>query len=190
VNAGSPARAPLRGPGRSAAIAALVASVALAGCRGKRLAEDEHAPAPPTARTSSEEPPPVDRALPGELAEGTQRAFGLALPRVMTVKGRFDDVVFAACDAPADQVANYVRHRVTTDKIVTGPEKTVFTRATVRGHPGTLVAISVVSYGNRTELEVRDVTPKQAQPGLSSDDRWRELGLTPEGDPIDPTHLH
>lgn len=174
-----------------AAIAALGAAIALAGCRGKRSTEDEHLPPPPSARASVEvEPPPVDRALPGELAEGTQRAFGFALPRVMKVKGRFDDVVYATCDAPADQVANYVRQRVTADKIVTGPEKTVFSRATVKGNPGTYVAISVVSYGNRTELEVRDVTPKPVKAGLSPDERWRELGLTPEGDPIDPTQLH
>jgi len=172
-------------------IAAMSAAIALAGCRAKRSAADEHAPAPPSARTTAEvDATPVDRALPGELAEGSTRAFGFALPRVMTVKGRFDDVIFAAGDAPADQVANYVRQRVTADKIVTGPEKTVFSRATVKGNPGTLVAIAVVSYGNRTELEVRDVTPKPVKAGLSPDDRWRELGLTPEGDPVDPTQLH
>lgn len=132
---------------------------------------------------------PVDRALPGELAEGTYRAFGLLLPRVMNVSARFDNVVFASTDAPPDQVANYVRQRVAADKIVTGPEKTVFSRAMVKGNPGPLVQIMVVAKSGRTELEVRDVTLKPSKPDLSPEERWRELGLRPDGTPLDPTQL-
>lgn len=172
-------------------VAAILLAIALVGCRAKRGVEDQHA-APPEPRAAvSAAPPqaPVDQALPGELAEGTFRAFGLLLPRVMNVSARFDDVVFATGDAPPEQVANYMRQRVNADKIVTGPEKTVFSRATVKAHPGQLVGIMVVSKGGRTELEVRDVTLKHAKDGLSSDERWRELGLSPDGTPLDPTRL-
>ncbi|MFT3767335.1 MAG: hypothetical protein QM820_17690 [Minicystis sp.] len=171
------------------ALLAAAAALSLGGCRSRR-APDEHAlppaPRPPPVVTTAE---PVDEALPGELAEGTVRAFGLALPRVMAVRGRFDDVVFAAGDAPPDQVANYVRQRVTAEKIETGPEKTLFSRATVKGSPGTLIAVSVVTHNGRTEIEIRDVTPKPDRPGQSSDDRWRALGLQPDGTPLDPTQL-
>jgi hypothetical protein len=172
----------------------LIATAALSAsaCRTRRAVEDEHAPPPsvapaPIARSAAQ---PVDQVLPGELAVGSVRAFGFPLPRVMTVKGRFDEVVFAAGQAPADQVANYVRQRVTADKIVTGPEKTVFSRAAVKATPGPLMTISVVAHGDKTEIEVRDITPKPAKEGLTPEERWRELGLNPDGSPIDPTRLH
>ena len=160
----------------------------LGGCRQKRGAGDQHE-TPPSRRPAASTPLPVDRALPGELAEGTARAFGLLLPRVMRVSGRFEDVVFATGDAPADQVANYVRQRVNADQIVTGPEKTVFARATIKSTPGPLIAVSVLSRDGRTELEIRNVAPKPAKDGLSPDERWRELGLNPDGTPLDPTRL-
>jgi hypothetical protein len=169
------------------------ATLGASGCRTRRTVEDEHAPPPtlPAARTAAPSArPPVDRTLPGELAEGSLRAFGLPLPRVMKVKGSFDEVVFASGNAPAHQVANYVRQRVIADKIVTGPEKTVFSRASVKATPGPLMTISVVAHGDKTEIEVRDITPKPAKPGLTPEERWRELGLNPDGSPIDPTQLH
>lgn len=172
---------------------AALAALHAASCRRRRPTVDEHAPPPPPAATSAraeEEPPPVDRALPDELAEGTARAFGFPLPRVMNVKGRFDDVVFASGSAAPDMVANYVRRRVIADKILTGPEKTIFTRASLKTNPGALMTISVVSNGNVTELEVREIKPKPAKEGLSPEDRWRELGFRPDGTPLDPTQLH
>jgi hypothetical protein len=174
-----------------AAALALLLTGCLAGCRGRRLPDDQHAAPPAGARAVATVAPaaPVDQALPGELAEGDVRAFGLALPRVMAVRGRFGDVVYATGDAPPDEVANYVRQHLTAEKIVTGPEATLFSRATVKGSPGPLVAVSVVNHGGRTEMEVRDVTPKPERAGQSSDDRWRELGLKPDGTPLDPTQL-
>jgi hypothetical protein len=169
------------------------AALCASGCRTRRAVEDEHAapasvpPVPVAARSAAQ---PVDQTLPGELAEGSVRAFGFPLPRVMTVKGQFAEVVFAAGQAPADQVANYVRQRVTADKILTGPEKTVFSRAAVKATPGPLMTISVVSRGDKTEIEVRDITPKPAKEGLTPEERWRALGLNPDGSPIDPTQLH
>ncbi|APR81866.1 Hypothetical protein A7982_07215 [Minicystis rosea] len=167
------------------------AVLSLAACRKQHAPDDEQAlpPASSARPIESSAAAPVDQALPGELAEGTVIAFGLTLPRIMTIRGRFDDVVFATGDAAADQVANYVRQRVTADKIETGPEKTLFTRATVKGNPGPLVAVSVIAHNGRTELEVRDVTPKPERKGQSSDERWRELGLQPDGTPLDPTQL-
>jgi len=173
-----------------ALVVAAAASLSAPGCRTRRAIEDEHAQPPSPAPTAPPvAAPPVDQALPGELAEGDVRVFGFPLPRVMEIKGRFDDVAFAAGHAPADQVANYVRQRVTADRILTGPEKTVFSRAAVKATPGPLVTISVVSHGDKTEVEVRDITPKPAKSGLTPEERWRELGLKPDGTPIDPTRL-
>jgi len=176
---------------RRAAFAALaIPLLAALGCRARRGPEDEHAqpPGPPAAAVASIVVP-VDRALPGELAEGTDRAFGLLLPRVMKVRGSFDDVVFASGDVPVDQVANYVRQRVTADKVETGAAKTLFSRATVKGQPGLLIAIEVLSRSGLTEIHVRNVTPKPTKEGQDTEERWRDLGFKPDGTPVDPEHL-
>ena len=177
---------------RSLARAAVVVAIVLglAACRRKRAPDEQHLPPPPPRSLEVSSAAPIDQALPGELAEGTELAFGLPLPRIVTIRRRFDDVLFATGDAPPDQVANYVRQRVSADKIETGPEKTLFTRATVKGKPGPLVTVSVIANGGRTDIEVRDVTPKPEMKGQSPDERWRALGLQPDGTPLDPTQLH
>ena len=188
----SPGGAGRVGRVRRAGLAGLTLGLVLdlsLGCRAKRGPEDEHVqpPAPPVVAPTVVVP--VDRALPGELAEGTERAFGLALPRVMVIRGSFDDVVFARGEAAADQVANYVRQRVTAEKVETGPTKTLFSRAIVKAQPGPLVSIEVLSQGGVTEMQVHDVTPKKVREGQDADERWRELGFRPDGTPLDPTHL-
>jgi len=184
-------------PSRAPALAALVVPalsllslLSPLGCRARRGPEDEHvqqSAGSPSVVTSPEVP--VDRALPGELAEGTDLAFGLPLPRVMKVRGSFDDVLFAWGAVPSDQVANYVRQRVTADKIETGAAKTLFSRATVKARPGLLIAVEVLAHGGETELQVRNVTPKPNKEGQEPEERWRELGFKPDGTPLDPEHL-
>jgi hypothetical protein len=177
---------------RRAAFAALAIPLLSAlGCRARRGPEDEHVqpPAPPAAAAATIVVP-VDRALPGELAEGTDLAFGLPLPRVMKVRGSFDTVVFAWGDVPSDQVANYVRQRVTAEKVETGAAKTLFARATVKAHPGQLIAVEVLAHGSDTEIQVRNLTPRPTKEGQEPEERWRELGFNPDGTPIDPEHLH
>jgi len=176
----------------AALLLAAAAGLTLEGCRQRRTPDDEHALPPPTARSLPSTTPsalPVDQALPGELAEGTDQAFGLLLPRGATVRGRFDDVVFARTGDPPDRVANYVRQHVDADKIETGPEKTLFFRATVKGVPGPHISVSVMVHAGFTEMEVRNVTLKPARQGLTPDERWRALGLNPDGSPLDPTTL-
>lgn len=144
---------------------------------------------PATSPSAAASLVPIDRALPGELAEGTELAFGLPLPRVMKARNTFEDVLFAWGPVPADQVANYVRQRVVAEKVETGAAKTLFSRATVKARPGLLISVEVLSHGQDTELQVRDVTPKPAKQGQDPEDRWRELGFKPDGTPLDPEHL-
>jgi hypothetical protein len=176
---------------RAAAFAALslVSALSALGCRARRGPEDEHVQPPTPPPPSVAAPVPVDRALPGELAEGTDLAFGLPLPRVMKIRGSFDDVLFAWGPVPSDQVANYVRQRVTADKVETGAAKTLFSRAIVKARPGRLIAVEVLAHGGDTELQVRDVTPKPTKEGQDAEERWRELGFKPDGTPLDPEHL-
>lgn len=179
-------RSALRAAALPLAALASLASLAAPGCRA-----DEQPPPPPAASAAAAPAPrPVDHLAPGELAEGTEQAFGLPVPRRMGVKLRFHDEVVASGDVPAEQLANYVRQRVLAEKVETGPAKTVFSRATVKSAPQRMLQIDVVSRrGRQTDLVVRDVTRVPAEPGLSEEERWRRKGLKPDGSPIDPTRL-
>ncbi len=152
------------------------------GCQKRREPTELEVPAPPPLPP----PLPVDRSLPGELAEGPEKAFGLTLPRVVAVRARFEDVVVGWAEVSSDRVANYVRQRVSAEKVETGPAKTVFTHALGGGKPGVELAIEVVAHGGSTEVQVRNLPMRLTPPGLSDDERWRAAGFKPDGKPIDP----
>jgi hypothetical protein len=132
---------------------------------------------------------PVDELVPGELAEGEQRAFGLPIPRRMRVSATFPDAVFAVGALRAEDVSNYVRERVVAQRVETGPSKTVFTKAKLKAEPERTMRIEVVLKDGATELVVRDETPPPVEPGLSPEERMRKKGLLPDGTPIDKTRL-
>jgi len=161
------------------------------GCRSRRAPVEIEvaAPNPSAAIAASSALPPVDRVTPGELAEGTERAFGLPLPRVMVVRGRFVDSFVGEIDQPPARVANFIRQRVSADRVVTGPSKTVFPRAIVLGQPGVELAIQVIGHGGSTELRIDNLSLVKMTPGLTEEERWRRAGLKPDGTLLDPTHL-
>lgn len=165
---------------------ALLAALAAAGCRRSNAPAELEVPAPTVTATKV----PADQALPNELAEGTEKAFGLTLPRGLTVRGRYTDTLYATGEVPADKVATYIRQRVKADKVETGPNKTLFPKAMVRGQPGVDLEIQVISRVGNTELTVHNLSLVKATPGLTDEERWRAAGLKPDGTPLDPTHLH
>ncbi len=167
------------------AFAFALAGGGVVGCRARRAPTEQEAPAPPPIASQL----PVDRTLPGELAEGSEKAFGLTLPRVMVVRGRFTDMILGAANVSPDKVANYVRQRVAADQVETGPVKTVFSRAVVRGQPDVQLTILVLSRGGYTELQVQNLSLVKVPPGLTEEERWRAAGLKRDGTLVDPTHL-
>lgn len=172
---------------RSSGVVSLGLLVALAvGCRGKRQPTELEIPAPSAPASAAL---PVDRALPDELAEGTEKVFGFPLPRLMHARAGFNDVAFVAGDVFSHRLANYVRQRVVASKIETGPVKTVFSRAVVRGQPGVELDIEVVARGNSAEMIVHKLPNEKPTPGLSDEERWRAAGFKPDGTVLDPTHL-
>jgi hypothetical protein len=168
-------------------LAILAAGLLAAGAAGCRRKEAPPAPPPPASPRASAAP--VDHALPGELAEGAEKAFGFPIPRRLRLAGRFDDAVFATGDVAPDLVANYVRQRVTAEHVETGPAATVFSRTTLKTDPSHVLRIDVTVRDGDTLLIVRDETRPPVREGLSEDERWKELGLSPGGAPRDPTHL-
>jgi hypothetical protein len=171
---------------RIAALALALAAAAVAGCKGD--VRGAPAPAPQVTATSSAAAP-VDQLLPGELAPGEEKAFGLPIPRRMRIEARFPDAVFAAGELSPNDVAAYVRPRVIAEGVEKGTAKTVFTRATVKDAPERVLRIEIVARAGSTALVVRDVTRPPAKDGLSEEQRWKELGLTPQGEPLDRTKL-
>ncbi len=165
------------------------------GACGQKGGEGAAPPPPAKASSQAVDRPPLDTTLPGELAEGTHKAFGLAVPRRMKVYGNFNSVVFASGFVPVEDVANYVRKRVTAERVETGPTKTVFLRATlnpIKGEPPRApvpLRIEVEVKAGETQLTVRDETAKPPEPGLTDEERWRKAGFKPDGTPADPSRF-
>lgn len=162
----------------------LLLAALLPACREKPKPIDPPAPVAPP-------PPPADQLQPGELAEGTLDAFGLKLPRIMRVDARFPDAAFASGEASHKDVVNYVRERVVAEKIETLQTKTVLEGVTLKSSPGKKLRIEVLAVGfGRSKLVIRDETRPPAKPGMTEEERWREVGMTPQGELIDPSHLN
>jgi hypothetical protein len=130
---------------------------------------------------------PVDRLAPGELAPGRVQAFGLLLPRELTVEARFHDQVHASGPVTPEALANYVRVRVDVVHVEIGAARTVFPRARIKGGDAQRIyRIEVVPSGPRTRLVIRDTTPPPTVQGISEAERWRRAGMTPSGELVDP----
>lgn len=169
---------------KSAATGLLLLVALLPACR------DKPKEAPPPA-PSVAPPPPPDQLRPGELAEGTIDAFGLKIPRIMRVDTRFPDALFSSGEAPHKDVVGYVRERVVAEKVETLPTKTVFEGVTLKSSPGKKLRIEVIAASaQKSKLIIRDETRPPAKPGLTEEERWREVGMTPQGELIDPSHLN
>ncbi|MBM4374139.1 MAG: hypothetical protein FJ095_03570 [Deltaproteobacteria bacterium] len=123
----------------------------------------------------------VDSVPEGTLAEGKVEAFGLKLPRGMSLDGSFPDAVFASGGFSLESVSNYMRERVEAERVETTPKKTVFRSAKLGGQ-GRVLHIEVSARStNIVEVVVRDETPRPATQGLTEEERWKQVGLTPEG---------
>jgi hypothetical protein len=162
----------------------LVLALSIAGLACHRR-EPEAEPAPAPSAT------PVDRLAPGELVPGDGKAFAVALPRGMSVDQALTDVVYASGPMAASDLANFVRAHVRDGQVSVGATATVFDQVKAIDDPSRLLFIRVFPgpMGRGARMEVRNVTPP-VQPNLASpEERWKQMGLTPEGKIRDPKHL-
>ncbi|MCC6217398.1 MAG: hypothetical protein IT376_21245 [Polyangiaceae bacterium] len=127
-----------------------------------------------------------DRLAPGELAASGQDAFGLPIPRGMTVERRFPDAVHAVGSVEAEAVANFVRARVSTTHVEAGAARTVFPRVSLGADSSRVYRIEVIRERGRTRLVVKDATPPPTTDGLTNEERWRRAGMQPGGAGVDP----
>jgi hypothetical protein len=186
-----------RGPARGViaiAIVAIASAVALASAMSLsacRRTSVQEAPAPPVASvsTGSVAPTPVDHLAPGELVEGNQSVFGIRLPRALQIDESFGDAVVASGPVSVHALVQYLRPRLQEGGLREGEAAATFEHVKVRGQPGLELAIHIVPVEGGTRVELRDETPRTAEPLPDEPARWKQVGLTPNGRLADPTHL-
>jgi hypothetical protein len=167
----------------SEALLPIALAMTLAGCEND---PPEPPPPPAAALTATAKPSPVDHVDSNEIPEGTEKAFGLPIPRVMRVERRFSDAVHARGDVSLDVAASYVSARVVAAHVEKSPAKTVFSGATLKSDPSRTLSVELVAYGDRTDLIVRDVTRPAGQSVVSPTDPWYKPGFDPKDRKADP----
>lgn len=126
---------------------------------------------------------PVDTVKDDEIPEGKLVVFGLRLPRDIQIKRRGNTMINVVMEMPFDDVANYFRDRLDGGKVLTGPSNTSFRKATVIATGKHVVDVDVIRIWEGARVIVKDRSPveRPPEPDLTEEERWRRLGLTPDG---------
>ena len=178
--AGHVCRARLRSG--AGAVTLLLLSIAQLACSKRETGELDL----PSVQPSSSSKTSADRLTPGELPPGTEKAFGLILPRGLRVERAYKNAVHARGRLRAEEVANYIRKRVLTSHVEVGAARSVFPKVRIKaGDVSKLYRIEVTRQRAETLVVVKDVTPPAVTKGLSDAERWKRAGLTPDGKPLD-----
>ena len=134
---------------------------------------------------------PVDRLLPGELAQSKLLVFGFPIPQGMTVARRFADSVHMVGAVPPDALTAYVKAHAATGPAELIGNRKVFRKVKIRGgDPSRLYDIEIDMSGANQRLIVSDVTPPPLEPGLTVEERWRRAGYNPDGTPLPSAEPH
>ncbi len=180
----------MRPGGQGIVIAAVALGLALAGggcstpsvASGDAPASKLDTPPPPT--------PPVDHLGPNELVESTDRVFGVALPRGLDVEKRYPDYIYATGTMTVHALVLYFRSRLQGGALRESEKVATFEHVTTPGlAPYTELLIHFATTGTRTSVELSSTTHPPAPVLPDEAARWRQVGLTPNGKLLDPTHL-
>lgn len=132
---------------------------------------------------------PVDHLAPGELLEGTDKAFDVTLPRGMRIDGTFADLIMASGQMAVHPLAAYFRAHLENGDLREGDTSATFDHVTAPGKPERPLSVHIAKAGDGVHVDIRDVTPV-VLPQLPDDTaRLKRVGLTPNGRLLDPTHL-
>jgi hypothetical protein len=138
--------------------------------------------------------PPLDHLASGELPPGTASVHGLVLPTGMKLFANFSGTAEAIGPQRPEDVANYIRERVTATRIELGAVGTVFPAVHVKdGDPTKTLRIEVVPLGDRTKVIVSNITRPTERvaidPNETDEMRWRRAGYNKDGTLIDKNEL-
>jgi hypothetical protein len=133
-------------------------------------------PAAPAAATP-------DRLKSNEPVLGTEKAFGIPVPRELKVRARFGESVHLEGPASAASLTEYFRGYVLVDHLELSGTETIFPRVRIKGSTDSRlfrIRISEISK-KRSEVVIEDVTPAPTTPGLNEAQRWEQVGMNPDG---------
>ncbi len=148
------------------------------------------ASAAPVAAPPSSGALPADHLAPGELVEGPDKAFGVPLPREVHLEWIHPGSVRAIGPVSVHSLVKYYRTRVAQAVRNEGDTFAELDDVRLGGQPGHVFRIRMTELPPRgTLLEFDDVTPPPAPDLPDEEARWRQVGLTPQGKLLDPTHL-
>jgi hypothetical protein len=172
------------------ALATLVAFAVLASCG--RAAPSEPSPGGSAQTVVSPAPStvPADHLAPGELVAGPQNAFGVALPRDVLIDRDQAGSVRAFGPVSVHALVKYFQPRVLESHLTEGDTYATLEQVKLSGKPGQVFRIRLTELPPRgTMVDLDDVTPPP--PSNLPDDaaRWKQVGLSPQGKVLDPTHL-
>jgi hypothetical protein len=124
------------------------------------------------------------------LAEGSEEAFGLKLPREVQIERKQLGSVRAIGPVGVHALVKYVRTRIADGRRVEGDTFASFEDVRLHGQPGVVYRIRMTELPPRGSLlEIDDVTPPPVPDLPNEAARWKQVGLTPNGKVLDPTHL-
>jgi hypothetical protein len=134
--------------------------------------------------------PPADHLGKDELIEGTERAFGVALPRGLAVDQRYPDTVYASGPMTVHALVLYFGPRLQGGSLRESDTVATFERVSAPGlRPETELAIHLTQGVGETSVAISSTTYPPAPVLPDEESRWRQTGLTPNGRILDPTHL-
>ena len=174
-------------------LAAAVATIILLAACGRATTTNEPAggaTTPTPVQVAAPSAVPVDHLAPGELLEGTQQAFGVVLPRDVRIDRNEPGTVYASALVGVHPLVKYLRTRLLDSHLVEGDTFATFDHVKLHDKPGALYHIDITATPpSGARLEWDDVTPQPAPSLPDEAARWRQVGLTPQGKVLDPTHL-
>ncbi len=133
---------------------------------------------------------PVDHLAPGELVEGKEHAYGIALPRDTEQIKAIAPSVYGRVHATPTSLEKYFAARVSGGKLVREPAGSIILDKGHGADPKIALYIRIdhdPEFGAR--FEVRDATPPVPELHANDEERWRANGLKPNG-AVDPTTIH
>jgi hypothetical protein len=166
----------------------ILAAVAVGSGCSKSSPTATEAPAATLAPLASVAP--ADHLGPDELIEGSERAFGIALPRGLTVEERYPDTIRASGPMTVRALVLYLRPRLQGGSLRESATVATFEHVTTPGLPPNTdlnIHLEVTVGKTRVQIASTTVPPAPVLPDEAS--RWRQVGLTPNGKVLDPTHL-
>lgn len=157
------------------------------GCRRNQALPSKETRA---AATASAPAPPVDRLLPGELGSSSELVFGFPVPIGMSVERVFPDAAHLIGEVTVSGLVDYIRkHAQVGTAELTGSMMRFDQVRIPQQAPDHLYRFELVRQARQVRLVIKNITPPPTQAGLTEEERWRQAGLRPDGQPLDLSKL-